>query len=109
MRDITHKNRKMNYTKNVLVIRHVFGTIEKNMGLNETLGTRPLLAMISHTHTKKCTMSRNSNRSCRSCRHTNSHHVPYAAGNTTTYLPQKKQHMKITRKVRCTNRRNTST
>jgi hypothetical protein len=131
VRDITYNKDKLNYTINVLLTRAVYGPTEEITEPEETLGTRPLLAMMLHTGTKKNKMYRKSKIFYRpmSCynlsqendmnegkcvikallrRQTAKHHYP---PDPSTYTPLQKTHNRIhrTRKVRCTNRRCTST
>ena len=55
IRDITYNKDKLNYAINIRLIREPYGPIVENMALKTTLGTRPLLAMMLHTGTKKNT------------------------------------------------------
>ena len=55
IRDITYNKDKLNYTVSILLITEVYGPIKENMALKTTLGTRPLLAMMLYTGTKKNT------------------------------------------------------
>jgi hypothetical protein len=59
-RNITYNKDKLNYTKNILIIRAVYCPTEKTMEIEKTLCTRSLLAKMLHTGTKKCKMYRKS-------------------------------------------------
>ena len=58
VRNITYKKDNLNYTINTIPIREIYGATEENMLLNKSFGTRPLLAMMLQTDTKKNTMYR---------------------------------------------------